>query len=98
MLLEDVDAVAPQSTEAALLALIDEWASEGRTILLVLHDLSAVLQHCTSSLLLGNGQARFGDPRSNLSPANLIEHGYLSAGQATWMEAMYANAGDRPDV
>ncbi len=78
-----------QATEADLLTLIDDWSAEGRATILVLHDLSVVLQHCTSALLLGYGAARFGSPRATLTPANLIDHGYLSASQAAWQETMY---------
>ncbi len=89
ILLDEPFTAIDQTTEAALLALIDGWAAEGRTVILVLHDLSAVLQHCTSSLLLGNGGARFGGPRETLTPAGLIDHGYLSPSQAAWIEDMY---------
>ena len=81
--------------EHLLLALIDDWAAEGRTIILVLHDLSAVLQHCTSALLLGGGRALFGKPAEALTPGNLIRHGYLSESQAAWIEAMYTKPDER---
>lgn len=89
ILLDEPFTAVDQATEADLLTLIDDWAAEGRATILVLHDLSAVLQHCTSALLLGRGKARFGAPRETLTPANLIEHGYLSASQAAWQETMY---------
>ena len=98
ILLDEPFAAVDQTTEAALLSLIDDWAGEGRTLMLVLHDLSAVLQHCTKALLLGKGRARFGDPRTTLAPANLVDHGYLSASQASWMETMYSDAGAGRDV
>jgi len=92
ILLDEPFTAVDQTTEAALLELIDGWAAEGRTVILVLHDLSAVLQHCNSSLLLGDGQALFGSPRETLTPHNLIGHGYLSQSQATWIEGMYNQA------
>ena len=98
ILLDEPFTAVDQTTESELLSLIDEWAAEGRTVILVLHDLSAVLQHCTAALLLGNGKARFGAPRETLSPVNLVEHGYLSASQAAWMEAMYVNQEDVSDA
>ncbi len=98
ILLDEPFTAVDQTTEAALLSMIDAWADEGRTIMLVLHDLSAVLQHCTSALLLGNGRARFGNPRETLSPKHLVEYGYLSTSQANWLEAMYVKPGVRPDV
>ncbi len=91
ILLDEPFTAVDQTTEAALLALIDDWAEEGRSVIVVLHDLSAVLQHCNSALLLGEGRSLFGDPQETLSPENLISLGYLSQSQATWIEAMYAN-------
>ena len=96
ILLDEPFTAVDQATEADLLSLIDDWAAEGRATILVLHDLSAVLQHCTAALLLGDGRARFGPPRETLTPANLIEQGYLSASQAAWQETMYRGAEAEP--
>ena len=90
ILLDEPFTAVDQTTESQLLALIDGWAGEGRAILLVLHDLSAVLQHCNKALLLGDGRSRFGSPREVLTPANLVDQKYLSPNQAAWIEAMYA--------
>ncbi|MEM7428163.1 MAG: ATP-binding cassette domain-containing protein [Pseudomonadota bacterium] len=89
ILLDEPFTAVDQTTEAALLTLIDDWATEGRAVILVLHDLSAVLQHCNAALLLGNGSARFGPPRETLTPLNLVDHGYMSQSQAAWLEGMY---------
>ena len=94
ILLDEPFTAIDQTTEAALLTLIDDWAAEGRTVILVLHDLSAVLQYCNSALLLGNGHSLFGDPQQTLSPDNLVAHGYLSPGQAAWIEKLYQRRGD----
>lgn len=96
ILLDEPFTAVDQTTEADLLTLIDDWAAEDRAVILVLHDLSAVLRHCTKALLLGDGRARFGPPRAVLTPANLIDQGYLSASQAAWQEAMYRGAEDGP--
>ena len=93
ILLDEPFTAVDQTTEAALLNLINSWAAEGRSVILVLHDLSAVLQHCNSALLLGDTRARFGAPKETLTPRNLVEHGYLSQSQATWIEGMYAQQG-----
>ena len=90
ILLDEPFTAVDQATEAALLSLIDGWAGEGRTLILVLHDLTAVLEHCTSALLVGEGRTRFGAPRETLTPGNLIALGYMSESQAAWIEAMYA--------
>ena len=89
ILLDEPFTAIDQTTEAALLALVDGWAAQGRTVVMVLHDLSTVLQHCNSVLLLGNGRALFGDPQQTLTPRNLVEHAYLSQSQAAWIETMY---------
>ncbi|MEP0942805.1 MAG: ABC transporter ATP-binding protein [Rhizobiaceae bacterium] len=98
ILLDEPFSAVDQTTEAALLSLIDEWSVEGRAVILVLHDLSAVLQHCTSALLLGNGRSLFGEPRETLKPGNLVDLGYMSKSQAEWMEAMYIGQGAAVDV
>ena len=90
ILLDEPFTAVDQTTEAALLTLIDEWAAEGRTVILVLHDLSAVLQHCNAALLLGGGRSRFGTLKETLNPDRLVEFGYFSKGQAAWMEGIYA--------
>lgn len=95
VLLDEPFTAVDQTTEAALLELIDSWAEEGRAVILVLHDLSAVLRHCHRALLLGNGRARFGEPDEVLTPTTLIEHGYLSESQAAWIEGMYARQENR---
>lgn len=89
ILLDEPFTAVDQSTEADLLTLIDDWSAEGRATILVLHDLSAVLQHCNAALLLGRGYARFGTPEETLTPANLVDQGYLSPSQAAWQETMY---------
>ncbi len=91
ILLDEPFTAVDQTTEAELLTLIDDWAAEGRTVVLVLHDLSAVLQHCNSVLLLGSDGALFGQPKQILTTHNLVNYGYLSQSQATWFESMYAN-------
>ncbi|WP_299618582.1 metal ABC transporter ATP-binding protein [Pelagibius sp.] len=93
ILLDEPFTAIDQTTEAALLSLINSWAAEGRSVILVLHDLSAVLQHCTSALLLGDGRALFGGPKETLTPRNLVAHGYLSQSQAAWIEGMYRQQG-----
>ncbi|MGB0683181.1 MAG: metal ABC transporter ATP-binding protein [Magnetovibrionaceae bacterium] len=89
ILLDEPFTAVDQTTEDKLLGLIDAWANEGRSVILVVHDLTAVLRHCNKALLLGNGLCRYGAPRDVLTPENLVEQGYMSAGQADWMSTMY---------
>ncbi|MGB0903824.1 MAG: hypothetical protein ACPGVJ_02905, partial [Mangrovicoccus sp.] len=78
-----------QTTESQLLQLIDDWAAEGRAVILVLHDLTAVLRHASLALLLGKGRGRFGAPSDVLTPAHLVDQNYMSEAQADWMAQMY---------
>ena len=85
ILLDEPFAAVDQNTEAHLLQIIDRWRGEGRVVVLVVHDLSSVLDHCTHALLLGNGQATFGDVETVVTPENLIRQKYMSESQASWM-------------
>ena len=85
ILLDEPFAGVDQSTEALLLKLIDRWRAEDRAIVLAVHDLSSVLDHCDQALLLGRGNAVHGAPDSVLRPERLVAQGYLSESQAAWM-------------
>ena len=74
-----------QKTERVLRELILGWREEGRTVVLAIHDLSAVLQDCDAALLLGGGRAAFGVPEEILTTQNLIDQGYLSRDRAAWI-------------
>ena len=95
ILLDEPFTAIDQTTEAELLSLIDEWAAERRTVMIVLHDLSAVLHHCNAVLLLGMGYSLFGHPRDILTTSNLVKFGYLSQSQADWFESIYSNPEDQ---
>lgn len=98
ILLDEPFAGVDQSTEEKLLHLIDAWAAEGRAIILVVHDLTAVLQHCNKALLLGDGRARFGAPSEILTTGNLVDQNYMSQGQADWLEGMYKDCSPLKEV
>jgi len=85
ILLDEPFAAVDQSTEAHLLQIIRRWRGEGRAVVLVVHDLSSVLDHCTHALLLGRGEARHGQVEDVVTPDRLIAQGYLSESQASWM-------------
>ncbi|MEL6959627.1 MAG: metal ABC transporter ATP-binding protein [Pseudomonadota bacterium] len=85
ILLDEPFAAVDQRTEAHLLRLIDQWRDEGRAVVLVVHDLSSVLDHCDTALLLGAGEATFGEVATVLTPDRLVAQNYLSASQAAWM-------------
>ena len=85
ILLDEPFSAVDQYTEQHLLSVIETWQSEGRAVIMVLHDLSAVLDHCTHALLLGNGRASFGTVGDILTPDRLVAQGYMSFSQASWM-------------
>ena len=90
ILLDEPFTAIDQSTESDLLALIDQWSSEGRAVIMVLHDLSAVLQHCHAALLLRRGTALFGPLDTTLTPSNLVDLAYLTPSQAAWQERIFS--------
>lgn len=85
ILLDEPFAAVDQNTEAHLLSIIDHWRTEGRAVVLVVHDLSSVLDHCSHALLLGAETASFGAVDAVLTPERLVAQNYLSASQAAWM-------------
>ncbi len=85
ILLDEPFAAVDQRTEAHLLSIIRRWREEGRAVVLVVHDLSSVLDHCSHALLLGNQQASHGPVEDLLTPDRLIAQGYMSQSQAAWM-------------
>ena len=85
IILDEPFAAVDQNTEQHLLRIIDRWQKEHRAVLLVVHDLSAVIDHCSHALLLRNGAANFGPVLDVLSHDRLVEQGYMSASQASWV-------------
>ncbi len=85
ILLDEPFAAVDQSTEVHLLSIIRRWRDEGRAVVLVVHDLSSVLDHCNHALLLGGEAATHGPVEDVLTPERLVTQGYLSESQASWM-------------
>lgn len=85
ILLDEPFAAVDQSTESHLLSIIRRWRDEGRAVVLVVHDLSSVLDYCSHALLLGNGAATHGRVSDVLTPEQLVTQGYMSQSQASWM-------------
>ena len=98
ILLDEPFAAVDQSTEAHLLTLIERWRTEGRAVVLVVHDLSSVLDHCSHALLLGGGAATYGPVDTVLTPERLVAQNYLSESQADWMFRRAAQPGERAHV
>ncbi|MEM1151276.1 MAG: ABC transporter ATP-binding protein [Pseudomonadota bacterium] len=85
ILLDEPFAAVDQTTEVHLLTIIRGWQAEGRSVVLVVHDLSSVLDHCSQALLLGNGVAAHGTVKEVLTPERLVAQKYMSESHAAWM-------------
>ena len=85
VLLDEPFAGVDQSTEEHMLAIIGRWRDEGRAVVLIVHDLSSVLDRCDSVLLLGSGRASHGSVTAVLTPERLVAQAYLSLSQAAWL-------------
>ena len=85
ILLDEPFSTIDQTTEAKLVEIIQEWRDEGRAIMIVLHDLSAVMGISDTCLLLGNGKASYGPTKAIVTTENLMAHRYLSQTQADWL-------------
>lgn len=59
-------------TMADLIDLIKSWHGEGRTVMVVVHDLDLVRQHFPEALLLARRLVAWGDARETLTPENLL--------------------------
>ncbi|MGA2057262.1 MAG: ABC transporter ATP-binding protein [Bradyrhizobium sp.] len=60
-------------TSADLLALVQQWHAEGRTVLAALHDMDLVRAHFPETLLLARGKVAWGATAEVLTTENLAE-------------------------
>ena len=60
-------------TSADLLALVQRWHGEGRTVLAALHDMDLVRNHFPETLLLARGEVAWGATAQVLTAENLTE-------------------------
>lgn len=59
-------------TVTDLIALVERWHGESRTVLVVVHDLDMVRAHFLDALLLARRPVAWGEARKVLSPENLL--------------------------
>jgi zinc/manganese transport system ATP-binding protein len=59
-------------TSADLIALVEQWHSEKRTVLAALHDIDLVRAHFPETLLLAREPVAWGATREVLTPENLV--------------------------
>lgn len=72
ILLDEPFNAVDSRTVADLIALIKRWHGEGRTVLVVVHDLDLVREHFPDALLLARRPVAWGEARATLAPENLL--------------------------
>ena len=73
ILLDEPFAAIDAATTRDLLALIGRWHQEGRTVIVVSHDIELVRRHFPQSLLLAREAVAWGPSEAVLSPALLAQ-------------------------
>jgi zinc/manganese transport system ATP-binding protein len=78
ILLDEPFRAIDEKTIADLIALIEQWHAEGRTVIAALHDLGQVRAHFPSTLILAREVVAWGETRKVLSRANLVKSRQLT--------------------
>jgi zinc/manganese transport system ATP-binding protein len=78
ILLDEPFAAIDARTTADLIDLVRRWPGEGRTVLMVLHDLEMARRNCPDTLLLAREKVAWGPTADALDPARLLEARRLS--------------------
>jgi len=73
ILLDEPFNAVDQRTIADMMALIETWHREGRTVIAALHDLDFVQRHFPQCLLLAREPVAWGDTQAVLTPENLAK-------------------------
>ena len=94
IILDEPFTAIDQATEYRLIDIIKQWRSEGRTLIVVLHDLSAVMNISDYCLLLGNGQHIFGKTDEVVTTENLLSHNYMTTTQIQWISRLQKSGGE----
>lgn len=89
ILLDEPFAALDARTTADLLDLIQRWPGEGRTVVMVLHDLDVVRRTCPDTLLLAREMVAWGPTTEALSPENLLTARRLSEAWADHAEVCH---------
>ncbi|MBI2253595.1 MAG: ABC transporter ATP-binding protein [Proteobacteria bacterium] len=80
ILLDEPFNAVDQRTIADLMALIESWHHEERTVVAALHDLDFVRRHFPHCLLLAREPVAWGDSRAVLTPENLAKARFAAEG------------------
>jgi zinc/manganese transport system ATP-binding protein len=87
ILLDEPFSALDARTTTDLIDLIRRWPGEGRTVLMVLHDLDMVRTLCPDTLLLAREAVAWGETAHALNPENLLKARRLSE---AWDEHAHA--------
>lgn len=80
LLLDEPFSAVDRHTTETLMGLLKHWHAQGKTLIVVLHDLDMVHQHFPRTLLMGRQVVAWGDTASVLTPDNLHKARHLCAG------------------
>lgn len=80
LLLDEPFSAIDRATTDDLLALLHQWNEQGKTVVVVLHDLETVRRHFPQALLMGGQVVAWGDTAAVLTPENLHMARHLCAG------------------
>jgi zinc/manganese transport system ATP-binding protein len=78
ILLDEPFTALDTKTAADLLAVVQRWHGEGRTVMAVLHDIEAVRRHFPETLLLAREKVAHGATAQVLTPENLFRARQMS--------------------
>lgn len=95
ILLDEPFAAVDAHTTADLLAVVQRWHDEARTVIAVLHDLDAVRRHFPQTLLLAREPVAWGATADVLTAPNLLRARRLSErwdGRTPWAAELLAAA------
>lgn len=79
MILDEPFAAVDEHTQHELMQVIKNWHAEGRTVIIVLHDLQMVREHVDQTLLLAHQVVAWGKTEQVLSEENLRQAADLCA-------------------
>lgn len=80
VMLDEPFSAVDRATTEDLMALLLQWHAQGKTIVVVLHDLELVRRHFPQALLLAGQGVAWGDTGEVLTPENLHLARHLCAG------------------
>ena len=92
IVLDEPFSAVDERTVDDLLDFIRGWHADGRTVLVVLHDLGLALQAFPVTLLAGNGRVRCGPTAEVLTREHMIEAGYWGS-RSEALERVFADRG-----